>query len=531
MLNISREQFRDLYSDTSISKLEDIMYSKPKSDKDFIHNYLSSKLWRLNNLYTIINKQGKRIKFNMNLAQHKVYSASLRHPRLIILKSRQQGISTLWLVAFFDDCVFYSDFSSGLMAQGTDEAETLLIRTKVLWNELDISIKQFLNIQIKKDNTKEFSLTNGSSIFVRTSFRSTTLQRLHISEFGKIANKYPERARETKTGTLQAIAPGNTAIIESTAEGDNTYKQMWDTAMSYAGELTDKDFKPVFLSWLDDPDCNLTKYQEPDVEAIKYFIDLEAIVGFKLTQEQKNFWVSQRRELEQDIYQEYPATAEEAFLKNRDGTYYAMLYIRLIRARKREISNLYDSNLPVQVAVDLGRNDFFVLIFFQTYTDGWRIINCYKNTGLGIKHYCEVMDDLVEQLGYDIDLVVLPHDAEVRDLTSDMTREEAFWQYGYNKTIIVDRTKDINNDREIVRQAMEDMYVDPQAQYIIDCFLNYTKEWDTRRAVWKETHEHNDHSHGADALRQMVRGGRAYVTQNIRMARNIRKIISTDVDV
>lgn len=531
MLSISRQQFREIYKDTEVAEYEDIFYSEPTSDKEFIELYLPSKLWRLNNLYTIINKRGKRIGFKMNLAQHKVYAASLKHPRLIILKSRQQGISTLWLVAFFDDCAFYNDFSSGLMAQGTDEAETLLMRTKVLWDELDLSIKQFLSLDIEKNNTKEFSFNNGSSIFVRTSFRSTTLQRLHISEFGKIANKYPERARETKTGTLQAIAPGNTAVIESTAEGDNVYKQMWDTALAYAGELTDKDFMPVFLSWVDDPDCVLTRYQEPDARAVKYFADIEAQLNVELTQEQKNFWVAQFRELGNDIFQEYPATPEEAFLKNRDGTYYASLYLRLIRGRRREKANLYDPNLPVQVAVDLGRNDFFVLVFFQTYTDGWRIINNYKNTGMGIKHYCEVMDDLKSQLGYDISDIVLPHDAEVRDLTSDMTREEAFWKYGYKQTTIVDRTKDINNDRELVRQAMEDMYIDPQAQYLIDCFLNYTKEWDERRGVWKDTHEHNDHSHGADAIRQMVRGGKAYVTQNERQRRAIRRKMQSGIDV
>lgn len=516
MLDISKDNFREIYKDSDVTEYEDIFYSDPATDDEFLNKYLSSKLWRINNLYTIIDKKGTRIKFNMRLSQHKIYSASLKHPRLIILKSRQQGISTMWLVSFFDDCIFYPDFSSGLMAQGSDEAETLLLRTKVLWDELDIDIKDFLGIEIKKNNTKEFSFTNGSSIFVRTSFRSTTLQRLHISEFGKIANKFPDRARETKTGTLQAISPGNTTIIESTAEGDNVYKQMWDTSMSYAGELTDKDFLPIFLSWIDDPDCSLDKYQESDAVANKYFTDLEAILETKLTQNQKNFWIAQYRELGKDIFQEYPATSEEAFLRNRDGTYYADLYIRLIKNAKKEVSDLFDSNLDVQVAVDLGRNDLFVLIFFQTYTDGWRIIDSYHNTGKGIKHYCETMDSIAEERNYNITYLILPHDASVTELTSDITREQAFWDNGYNNTIVVERTKDIENDRELVRQAMEDMYVDTRAQYIIDCFLNYTKEWDDRRSVWKNLHDHNIYSHGADALRQMVRGGLKYITQNER---------------
>ena len=143
------------------------------------------------------------------------------------------------------------------MAQDSSAAESLLQRVKLLWDNLDDSIKDYVQIQNTKDNTKEFSFNNGSSIFIRTSFRSGTLQRLHISELGKIANNYPQKARETKTGSLQAIAVGNTVVVESTAEGDNMYKDMWDTAVAYAGELTGKDFKPIFLSWLDDPDLSL----------------------------------------------------------------------------------------------------------------------------------------------------------------------------------------------------------------------------------------------------------------------------------
>ena len=144
MLNITREQFRHIYADTRLLAYEDIFFTDPKDDADLKANYLTSKLWRLNNVYTIVNKHGKQIRFRMNLSQHKVYAASLRHSRLIILKSRQQGISTLWLVSFFDDACTVRNFSIGLMAQGQDEASTLLQRVKILWEEMPIVFKQYL---------------------------------------------------------------------------------------------------------------------------------------------------------------------------------------------------------------------------------------------------------------------------------------------------------------------------------------------------------------------------------------------------
>jgi hypothetical protein len=101
-LSISRDQFCELYPNFHNP---DIFERPFKSDSDFIENYLASKLWRLNNLYTIIDKYGRLLKFKMNPVQHLVYAELLKHPRLIILKSRQHGISTLMLINFFDDAL------------------------------------------------------------------------------------------------------------------------------------------------------------------------------------------------------------------------------------------------------------------------------------------------------------------------------------------------------------------------------------------------------------------------------------------
>ena len=99
-LTITKFQFEDLYGDA-------VSYNAfsrtPLNDKDYVDTFLASKLWRLNNLYTFIDKDGERGIFKMNLAQHRVYAKSLVHPRLIILKSRQQGISTFWLISFLED--------------------------------------------------------------------------------------------------------------------------------------------------------------------------------------------------------------------------------------------------------------------------------------------------------------------------------------------------------------------------------------------------------------------------------------------
>lgn len=531
-LSISREEFLTIYAGLPIIEYVDLFYSRPTTEKELFSKYLVSKLWRLNNIYTIVNKYGERITFRMNRAQHKVYAESLRHPRLIILKSRQQGISTLWLVSFFDDAIFIPDYSIGLMAQGSDEAETLLQRTKILWDTLPDDIKTFFGLRVTKDNTKEFSFNNGSCIFIRTSFRSTTLQRLHISEMGKIANKYPEKAKETKTGTLQAIAQGNIAVIESTAEGDNLFKDMWDNAVMYCHELSNKDFKPVFLSWIDDPDCKVDIKQHLTAKQAEYFSKLEAELNVKLTTEQKNFWVVQYRELGEKIYQEYPSTALEAFMATKEGAYYAALYYEWVKNHNREVYGLWDKNLAVQVAIDLGMNDTNVITVFQYYNGQYRFIDECADSGQDIKYYCEWMKGRYWFDG--LTHVILPPDAEVRELTSGKTRAETFAEeLSVNKAgepISVDITVlpklSVNEGIELVRQVVKNLWIDIKyIDYLKSCLLNYKKEWNDKTETWRNKPEHDEFSNGADSIRYVAMG----VDKEIK-ARNSGKIAEKRVD-
>lgn len=515
-LRITEEQFDELYPDL---KGRYAFFDEPVpvniTKQEFEQTYLKSKLWRLNNLYKVINKDGEPVLFRMNYAQHRVYAATRKHARVVILKSRQQGISTFWLVSFFDDAVFCPFLTLGLMAQGNDEASTLLERVKFLWDNLNDNVKAFLGLRLTKDNTKEFGFSNDSKMFIRVSFRSTTLQRLHISELGKIANSNPKRAKETKTGTLQALGKGNTGVIESTAEGRNMFKEVWDASILalHSGQMAPKDFYPVFLSWLDDPDCVESTPQSLDPEAVEYFRKLERDHGLVATQEQKNFWVVQRRELAGDIFQEYPATPEEAFLASRDGTYFSKLFNEVVVRKGRVASGIYDPNLPVDVFFDLGVDDYTVLGFVQWYRGEYRIVAEYWNNGFGIGHYL----DHVADTGWDIRDIILPHDAHQRGTntagsgraksTKDVAKDHMDLEGYHWGTRVLPRSS-IADGIEAVRRMLPMMRIDTSCTYVIDCINNYSKDWDEKLQVWKTTPKHDEFSHGADMLRQVAMGVR-----------------------
>lgn len=513
MLRISEATFNRLYPDLvgHYSFFNDPVPSDI-SKEDFERKYLRSKLWRLNNIYTVVDKHGNAVKFVMNEAQHIVYAMTRKHPRVIILKSRQQGISTFWLVSYFDDGLFQELLAIGLMAQGVDEASTLLERTKFLWDKLDDDIKAFLNRRLEKDNAKSFTFNNHSQIFIRVSFRSTTLQRLHISEFGKIANHSPKKAKEVKTGTLQALAVGNTGVIESTAEGRNMFKEMWDASVTAlaSGQIAPKDFYPVFLSWLDDPDCTSDVLQTATAEQDKYFAEVERKTGRVLTQEQKNFWIIQYRELGGDIHQEYPATPEEAFTAAKDGTYYSRIYMESVIRAGRMVENLYDPNLPLDVHMDLGVDDYFVLGYVQWYDGEYRIVDEYVNNGYSIVHYLQHIKDNYPEVRN----ICAPHDITVRELGSHdssgraKSREDIAREWLRENlptaTLKVMPKPSVANGIEAVRRMIPKMWIDIKCQYLHDCLLNYSKEWDDKLDVWKQTPLHDEFSHGADMLRQVA---------------------------
>lgn len=534
MLLIDKSKFTQLYG-------KNIDYSlfttTPCSETELIETYLPSKLWRLNNLYKIVNKHGDLVTFNMNTSQHIVYATSLEWYRIIILKSRQQGISTFWLVSFFDDAITMNNIEAGLMAQGLAEAATLLKRITLAYDMFPEAIGAFFALSKTKDRTDEITFgSTRATIFIRTSFRSATLQRLHISEYGKIANDNPKRALETKSGSLQTIAPGNTVVIESTAEGDNDYKNTWDNAVDsetalerrmaacthntpiakvkrfsdstniqsscQCADRSPKSFKPIFLSWLDDPDCTSSFSEVPTVEQAAYFKQIEDTTDRVITSEQKNFWIDQYRELGKRTYQEYPSTPDEAFAAVNEGNYYRSLYNEWIVDKEHILPKLYDSNLVTHVAMDLGWNDTFVLIYFQRYKDEWRIVNEYTNSGEALSHYVDHINDT----GYDIKHVVCPHDIQVHELGTGVTREQILYDLGVSDIIVLDK-QSVFDGIEAVRQAIPNIWIDESCEYIQKCFKNYTKEWDDKTVSWKQSPLHNQYSHGADDLRYMVQSG------------------------
>jgi hypothetical protein len=207
-------------------------------------DYYSDPWWRLNNLYVITDKSGRRVRFTMNTAQQTLFEDM--HTQNVILKARQRGFTTFIQLVMLDACVFNSDVRAGTIAHTLPDAQ-VIFRDKIRfpYDNLPDGLKHALPAQ--NDNACELLLGNNSSIRVGVSLRSGTLQYLHISEYGKICAKFPQKAREVRSGALNTVDKNQIVFIESTAEGqDGHFFEVCRTAQTKRNTgdaLTPMDFK------------------------------------------------------------------------------------------------------------------------------------------------------------------------------------------------------------------------------------------------------------------------------------------------
>jgi len=99
--------------------------------------------WRLNNLYTIVNKQGVQSKFAENNIQKIVNDSPAK--RKIILKARQFGISTNELLKLYDYTIWNENVTTAILAHENDAIKKLFRIIKRAHDFSDDKIKPRLD--------------------------------------------------------------------------------------------------------------------------------------------------------------------------------------------------------------------------------------------------------------------------------------------------------------------------------------------------------------------------------------------------
>ena len=296
----------------------------------------------IENCLKIKTKSGTVVPFRLNDAQRKLYAVAKRQQdagkpvRLIILKARQLGFSTLTEGLIFHACATRRNVNALIVAHREDATANLFRMSKLFYDELPAPMLRASNAQeLVFENPSKLRSEREARPGLRSRIRcataggrgigrSDTLQCVHLSEYAFWPDGADGKA-STLAGILQAVPslPGTMVVIESTANGFEDFKERWDAAV--AGE---NDFEPVFFAWFENPDYSMPVV--PGTEWTPEERDLKD--AYRLTDEQlqwRRWCIANNCGGSRDMFrQEYPANPDEAFLHSGSGVFDNALVIR-----------------------------------------------------------------------------------------------------------------------------------------------------------------------------------------------------------
>jgi len=374
---------------------------------------LGDRWWRLNNLYYITDKKGNKIKFVPNEAQTYLYNNM--HYFNVILKARQLGFTTFIMIFFLDACLFNSNHNAGIIAHTQVDANDLFEnKIKFAYDNLPKQIKE--QRPATADSARKLVFSNGSTIYTGVSLRSGTLQKLLVSEYGKVSAKAPEKAREIKTGAFNTVESGQMIFVESTAEGKSgEFYNLCETsrkATDSGKPLARLEPKFFFFAWWKNPkyiaNDNEVKHTVITNDLRKYFIELEK-TGVKLTDKQKSWYVIKSNQQGDDMTQEYPSTPEEAFQGSLKGAFYTE-EMQKVRQNNQICYLPYNPKFEVYTWWDLGLNDLMTIWFYQYINGRHCFIDYHESSVQGWDYYGR----LIKDKGYNYGGHFFPHDGGTR---------------------------------------------------------------------------------------------------------------------
>ena len=228
--------------------------------------------------------------------------------RIIILKARQQGLST-YVGGYLYFSVSQQKARKALILAHQADSTRALFDMVGRYHQ---HCPELLKPHTKYSSRRELSFDVLDSSFVLATAggdsvgRGETLTHVHASE---LAFWPKSTAAEIYNGLMQAVpnTPGTAVFIESTANGvTGVFYDLWKGAVEGTN-----GYVPVFIPWYVDPD-----YREPVPKNFERTPDEDDLVEkYNLDDEQLMF---RRRKVAQngiDLWnQEYPAEPEMAFL-------------------------------------------------------------------------------------------------------------------------------------------------------------------------------------------------------------------------
>ena len=319
--------YQDIDKDTKFvnAAVEYILLPDSKAVREDIKNHPE---YLIEIAFVIVDKDKRTVPFFLNDVQQNFlddinqakrdFKAGKRyHLKFLVLKGRQQGFTSFITAYQLANSIIGKNFSGFTLADSGDNTNTIFEdKAKYIYNQLP----EMLKPTEKYNNRREFHFEKLNSRWrVNTAGnkevgRSKTINFFHGSEAA-----FWDSIDSIMTGLGEALTKDSIQILETTANGLNEFKDIWD-----GGVNGTNNWDPKFYEWWRTPE-----YTQPfedkeresrfkaDVndkvtefhEKLKLLLDYEG-----LTWGQLYWYYGKYKDLKEKLPQEYPCTAEEAFL-------------------------------------------------------------------------------------------------------------------------------------------------------------------------------------------------------------------------
>lgn len=312
--------------ENSVEEIEKVEEEKKIiPDKEFMSRYV----W-------ITNKQGDRQLLVLNDIQEIIEQTILDlqekgiPPRIVILKARQEGVSTSTQGKMISNVTQKSDRVAFIVAHEENSVKSIFKKSKFMYEHLPEDKKPLRRASNAKELIFDIPLNykgdgTGLNSYIGVQIagkedigRGNTIHYCHLSEFAFWKGRDSNSPEAQLSAILQAVPKvvDSFVIIESTAKGFNCFKDVWDKAV--AGE---NGFTPLFFAWHDMKEYQIQFKDQAEKEIFIATMDeyeKEIQQKFNLLHEQLNWYRTTKKvncnNNSDKMKQENPSFPEEAFI-------------------------------------------------------------------------------------------------------------------------------------------------------------------------------------------------------------------------
>lgn len=206
--------------------------------------------------------------------------------------------------------------------------------------------------------------------------------------------------------------------------------------------------------------------------------------------------------------QEYECSFNAAIL----GAFYAREMVK-VRSEGRIDPDLEAiPGIPVHRAWDIGVKDDTSIWWFQVVGINVYILDCYSQSGAGVDHYAEIVEQRRQQHGWMDGIDFVPHDARVKEWGTGRTRVETMQSLGLNPRVVPMASKldGINAVRKTLPRCIFHDRCEDQG---ISALEQYRREWDDEKKAFKVSEVHDWSSHLSDAFRYLSMSWREAISE------------------